>query len=235
AGLTVHPGAGNRGSTLVNALAAHFQQRRAEMPETVAKGFPAKERAGLVHRLDRDTTGLMVVAKTVSAHNGLAVQFAKRSAERAYLALVFSTPRARRIINTQDAGSVEGNLARHPQKRKEMSVAREGGRRAVTNWRVLRRMPYGCLVECRLETGRTHQIRVHMNHIGSPVIGDRVYGDFQGLPVELRREQEKFGRQALHSAVLGFIHPDTGKKMRFESNPPADMQRLIEVFENYGA
>lgn len=226
-GLSMHPGAGNRSRTLVNALVHHFGKNLPEL-------FAAGARPGIVHRLDRDTTGVVVVAKSAHSHAALASQFADRSISREYRALVFRTPRSLRPINTAESGTISGNIGRDPHDRKRMAVLPKGGKPAVTHWQSLERMQHGCLVCVRLDTGRTHQIRVHMSAIGAPVIGDPVYGDFQGLPVRLRIAAEKFGRQALHAAKLAFDHPKSGKRLEFESPLPADFQKLLQIFRLEG-
>ncbi len=227
AGLSMHPGAGNKTKTLVNALVHHFGKGAPEL-------FRRGARPGIVHRLDRDTTGVVVVAKTVSAHAVLAEQFARRSIGREYRALVFRTPRSLRPINTADDGKIEGNIGRDPHHRKRMAVVQSGGKPAVTHWHVIERLQHGCLVQVRLETGRTHQIRVHMDHIGAPVIGDLTYGTFEGLPVRLRIAAQKFGRQALHAAKLSFLHPVDARKLSFEAPLPEDFQKLLRVFRSEG-
>ena len=237
AGLTMHPGAGNKSRTLLNALLHYFQGRDGFLPEVLSNRlsstYSSKVHPGIVHRLDRDTSGVVVVAKTRRAHSALSAQFAEHTVKRAYYALVFSTPRAKRPVNFQDSGTVIAPLGRHPSRRTEMAVNLQSGRQAATHWKVLERMHYGALVELRLETGRTHQVRVHMNHIGSPVIGDKTYGDFSQLPPALKREQQKFGRQALHGYLLEFEHPGSGKRLSFMSPMPEDMQKLIAVFRVY--
>lgn len=225
AALTMHPGAGNRATTLVNALVAHFS--RTGSPEAFSD--ESTVRPGIVHRLDRDTTGLVVVAKTAAALLDLSRQFAARTVGRAYAALVFSTPRGLRPVNTTESGTIDRPLGRHPTKRTLMAVV-PTGRRAVTHWRVIERFEYGTLVEARLETGRTHQIRVHFESIGCPVIGDRTYGDFSGLPQTLRRLAERFGRQALHACKLEFDHPLTRERLAFTGQLPADFEGLLSHF-----
>jgi 23S rRNA pseudouridine1911/1915/1917 synthase len=204
AGLVVHPAAGNRDGTLVNALIAHCGDS--------LRGIGGELRPGIVHRIDKDTTGLMVAAKTEKAHTSLGKQFAAHAIERVYKALVWGVPRER-------AGVIEGALGRSHLNRQKMAVLRVGGKPARTHYKVIETFgATASLVECRLETGRTHQVRVHMAHIGHPLIGDPVYGrprTVPGLSLTLRR-------QALHAAVLGFQHPSTHKTMRFESSPPAD-------------
>jgi 23S rRNA pseudouridine1911/1915/1917 synthase len=229
-GLVVHPAAGNRAGTLVNALIAHCG--------TSLSGIGGVLRPGIVHRLDKDTSGLMVVAKNDRTHRGLATQFADHGRtgplQRAYLAIVWGAPE-------QSAGTISANLGRSPHNREKMAIMRAGGRVAITHWE--RREIYGptarpvaSAVECRLETGRTHQIRVHLASIGHPVIGDRTYGSgfltkAASLPEPARSVVEPFPRQALHAWLLGFAHPRTGEEMTFESEPPADMQALMAALE----
>ncbi len=224
AGLTVHPGAGQPDSTLVNALLAHCGAS--------LSGVGGVRRPGIVHRLDKDTSGLIVVAKNDDAHHSLAEQFASRTIDRAYLALVWGVP-------APPAGRVEGNIGRHPQQRTKMTVVGAGrGKPAATRYRVLRRFgEVASLVECRLESGRTHQIRVHMAHIGHPVIGDPDYGQAfrtkaNRLPEPLRTMAKDFPRQALHAKLLAFTHPVTGETMRFEASMPADMAALVAGMRN---
>lgn len=239
-GLTVHPGAGNKKHTLLNALVHYFSAAKAPLPEVLceleAQGSSAPKRPGIVHRLDRDTSGVLVVAKTRSAQAVLARQFSRHSVGRAYLALAFCTPRAKRLINLQSSGTISEPLSRHPVNRKTINVAPAGGRGriAITHWKIMEKMQYACLLELRLETGRTHQIRVHLNHIGSPVIGDKCYGNFSGLPAVLKRQAGKFNRQALHAYLLEFDHPVTGRRMSFNSALPQDMKELISAFRDYG-
>jgi 23S rRNA pseudouridine1911/1915/1917 synthase len=203
AGLIVHPGAGNPDGTLMNALLAHAPALR-QVP-----------RAGIVHRLDKDTSGLMVVAKNLAAQANLAAQLADRSVKRTYLALVHGAPPGR--------GTIDEPVGRDARLRTRMAVT-HGGKEARTNYRVLERFAYGpivaALVECRLETGRTHQIRVHLQHLGHPVIGDPVYrrGARAGLA---------FARQALHAAELELIHPRSGKTRAWSAPLPADMKKLL--------
>lgn len=221
AGLAMHPGAGNRAETLANAVVGHVGGSQSGVGEV--------DRPGIVHRLDKDTTGVVVVAKTTPVHAALSKQFAERTIERSYQALVFTTPRARRAVQLADSGDVRAPIGRHPTQRTMMAVV-ERGRAAVTHWSVEQRFVYGTLLRCRLETGRTHQIRVHMNHIGSPVIGDPVYGDFSNLPQKLREAAQTFGRQALHAATLSFTHPVTGQRVSFSAPCPADFEELLAVF-----
>ena len=204
AGLVVHPAAGNRDGTLVNALIAHCGES--------LRGIGGELRPGIVHRIDKDTTGLMVAAKTEKAHTSLGKQFAAHAIERVYKALVWGVPRER-------AGTIDAALGRSPLNRQKMAVLRVGGKEARTHYKVIETFgSTAALVECRLETGRTHQVRVHMAHIGHPLIGDPVYGRPRIIPgVTLRLK-----RQALHAAVLGFQHPTTHKTLRFESVLPED-------------
>jgi len=222
AGFSMHPGAGNQDKTLANAIVAHLSSQGTKPLEG--------QRPGIVHRLDKDTTGLVVVAKTIQAHAFLAQQFATREASRRYLALVLSTPRAKRLVDRSESGSIEGNIGRHPSQRKLFSVLDSGGKAAVTHWKVIERMPYASLLEVRIATGRTHQIRVHMAHHGSPVIGDPVYGDFSALPPRLKQAASAFGRQCLHAASLEFKHPRTLERMNFQVDAPDDFKILLEKF-----
>lgn len=218
-GLVVHPAAGNPDGTLVNALIHHCGDS--------LSGIGGVRRPGIVHRLDKDTSGVMVAAKTDAAHQGLSDLFARHDIERMYLALV-------RGIPVPPKGGIEGTIGRDPKNRKRMAV-REGGKHAVTHYRVAERFgDAASLVECTLETGRTHQIRVHMSHAGHPVIGDPLYsrqraGFLKGLSSEAREAARAFSRQALHAAVLGFRHPVTCKPLNFRAEPPDDMSALIQV------
>jgi 23S rRNA pseudouridine1911/1915/1917 synthase len=213
-GLVVHPAVGNWKGTLLNAL-LH------QAPEL--DGLP---RAGIVHRLDKDTSGLMVVARTLEAHKSLVEQLRLRTVTREYLALVQG-----RLIA---GGTVNGNLGRHPTQRTRMAVI-DNGKPAVTHYRIARRYPAHTLLRIRLETGRTHQIRVHMAHIKHPIVGDPVYGGRLKLPVgaskTVHRSVRKFRRQALHAVTLGLTHPQTGERILWEVPMPVDMQHLIDVLE----
>ena len=221
AGISMHPGAGNDTHTIANAVVYHVGKKQLAVGES--------DRPGIVHRLDKDTTGVVVVAKSTPVHAALSSQFADRSVGRSYQALVYSTPRAVRTIQASDEGEVVAPIGRHPIHRKMMAIV-EHGRPATTGWRVLERFPHGTLVECALKTGRTHQIRVHMNSIGSPVIGDQVYGDFSNLPKPLFIATTFFGRQALHAATLSFTHPITKERLSFSAPLPQDFQDLVRVF-----
>jgi 23S rRNA pseudouridine1911/1915/1917 synthase len=223
-GLSMHPGAGNSSHTLANAVVAHVGPKQKKVGEA--------DRPGIVHRLDKDTTGVVVVAKSTAVLGALAKQFSERTIERSYLALVFSTPRAVRTIQKSEEGVVNGAIGRHPRDRKLMAIS-ERGKPAITRWRVIERFTYGTLIECKLETGRTHQIRVHMNSVGSPVIGDTAYGDFSSLPAVLRDAAHTFGRQALHAYTLGFTHPVTKASVSYSAHIPPDMASLVELFRSY--
>jgi 23S rRNA pseudouridine1911/1915/1917 synthase len=219
AGLVVHPAAGNLDGTLVNALLHHCKGQ--------LSGIGGVVRPGIVHRIDKETSGLLVVAKTDKAHEGLAKQFADHSIERAYLAIVAGLP-------VPASGTVRSHIGRSDKDRKKMAVLHEEnkrGKHAVTHYRLLEALAGASLVECRLETGRTHQVRVHMSSIGHPLLGDPVYGR---APSRFRPilNQLHFARQALHAAVLGFIHPVTGAALRFESTLPADMAGLLVELGN---
>ena len=212
AGLVVHPAAGNPDGTLVNALLHHCGG--------TLSGIGGVARPGIVHRIDKDTSGLLVVAKTDVAHEGLAKQFAAHSIDRRYLAIVAGLPKTAE-------GIVDAPLARSSTNRKKISIV-EGsrGKRAVTHWRRVEILRGAALVECRLETGRTHQVRVHMASLGHALLGDPVYGGSGKNSRELLKKLN-FHRQALHAAELGFIHPVTKHRLSFASGMPADMQELF--------
>jgi 23S rRNA pseudouridine1911/1915/1917 synthase len=197
AGLVVHPGAGHRQHTLVNALLAHCKN---------LSGIGGKERPGIVHRLDKDTSGVLVIAKNDATHRDLSKQFAERTTGKTYLALVAGTPR-------QKAGTIDAPIARHPVHRQRMSIARRAGRPAKTDYRVLESNGEVSLVECTIHTGRTHQIRVHLHHLGHPVFGDKLYGG---------KRAGNFPRQMLHAWKLSFRHPRTGESMSFTASVPKD-------------
>ncbi len=218
AGLVVHPAAGNLDSTLVNALLHHCRGQ--------LSGIGGVVRPGIVHRIDKETSGLLAVAKTDAAHEGLAKQFADHSIHRAYLAIVAGVPKP-------TSGTVSGHIGRSDHDRKKMAVLHplnKRGKHAVTHYRLLEALGLASLVECRLETGRTHQVRVHMSSIGHPLLGDPVYGR---NPQRLRPilTQLHFARQALHAAELGFTHPVTGAAQNFVSALPADMAGLLVELE----
>jgi 23S rRNA pseudouridine1911/1915/1917 synthase len=214
AGMVVHPAAGNFDGTLVNALLHHCAGH--------LSGIGGVARPGIVHRIDKDTSGLLVVAKTDVAHEGLAAQFARHSIDRRYQAVVAGRP-------NPPEGKVDAPLARSSANRQKMAIVADGrGKRAVTHYRLVRPLREASLVECRLETGRTHQVRVHMSSIGHPLLGDPVYGRTRGEPRELLKRLN-FERQALHAAELGFIHPVTGAALSFKSAVPSDMQELLSA------
>jgi len=206
AGLVVHPGSGNWSGTLLNALLHHHP---------AAAAIP---RAGIVHRLDKDTSGLLVVAKTLTAQTDLVRQLQARTVKREYLAVVAG-------VLPRD-GTVETNIGRHPTQRTKMAVV-QGGKPAITRYKVLERLSQATVVECSLETGRTHQIRVHMAHLGHPLIGDPVYGDRRTRAVSVQ-----FARQALHARRLGLLHPVSGQAMHFEAPVPEDLAMLIETLRH---
>jgi len=210
AGLVVHPAAGNLDGTLVNALLHHCQGS--------LSGIGGVARPGIVHRIDKDTSGLMVAAKTDRAHEGLARQFHDHSIDRRYRAIVGGVPRPAE-------GKVDAPLARSSTNRKKIAIV-QGGKRAVTHFRTMQLLRDAALVECRLETGRTHQVRVHMASIGHALLGDPVYGRTKGAQKALL-ETLGFRRQALHAAHLGFIHPVKSTALAFDSVMPADMQELF--------
>ena len=225
-GLVVHPGHGNYTGTLVNALAFHFQN----LP------MNSSERPGLVHRIDKDTSGLLVIAKTEAAMTHLAKQFEAKTSEREYVALVWGNVK-------EDEGTIEGNIARHVKDRMQMAVFAdpEVGKPAVTHYKVLERFGYVTLISCILETGRTHQIRVHLKHIGHTLFNDERYGGHLILKGTTFTKYKQFidncfkalPRQALHAKTLGFVHPTTGEMMRFDTELPQDMQDVIEKWRNY--
>jgi 23S rRNA pseudouridine1911/1915/1917 synthase len=212
AGLVVHPAAGHPDGTLVNALLHHCKGR--------LSGIGGVQRPGIVHRIDRDTSGLLVVAKTDAAHEGLAKLFAAHDIDREYLAVVSGVP-------APPAGIIRTQIGRSPVNRKKMAVLPDNkGKHAVTHFRVLESFNSTALVGCTLETGRTHQVRVHLAHIGHPLIGDATYSNRQKL-YKIGPNQSIFARQALHAARLGFIHPLTREKLQFASNLPVDIQELL--------
>jgi len=213
----VHPAPGALAGTLVNALLAHCGPS--------LSGIGGVRRPGIVHRLDKDTSGIMVAAKHDRAHRGLTAQFAARSVERAYQAVVWGWP-------APSAGVIAGNIGRDPHHRQKMALLKAGGRAAVTRYRLVEAFasggrPLAALLECRLETGRTHQIRVHLAHRGHPLVGDRTYGRSRSR--EPATPAAAFPRQALHAGLLGFRHPVGGQSLRFERRPPADMLDLLAV------
>lgn len=218
AGLVVHPAPGNYDGTLVNALLAHCGPG--------FTGIGAERRPGIVHRLDKDTSGVMVVAKTQLASDALTTAFANRDLDRSYLALAWGVP-------SPGAGQIEGAIGRDKRDRKRMAIVAHGGKAALTHYRTLRVWHMAVsLLECRLATGRTHQIRVHLSSQGHPIVGDPVYlrripAAARGLAGPVRGHLLDFPRQALHAASLGFAHPRTGQALRFETPPPEDMARLI--------
>ena len=230
AGMVVHPGCGNYHGTLVNAVAWHLRDN----PDY----DPNSPQVGLVHRIDKDTSGLLVVAKTPDAKTSLGHQFFEKTTKRAYQALVWGVP-------VPPAGTVESQITRNPKDRLQMAVSfdPEVGKHAVTHYTVLERFGYTSLVECRLETGRTHQIRVHMKHLGHPLFNDERYGGDQILKGTTYSRYRQFvqncfetcPRQALHAKTLGFTHPKTGQEMFFNSELPSDMRTLIQRWRDYAS
>ena len=228
AGMVVHPGHGNYSGTLINALIFHFDN----LPKN------SSDRPGLVHRIDKDTSGLLVVAKTEEAMAHLSNQFAKKTSEREYLALVWGHVE-------DDEGTIEGNIGRHPRNRLQNTVffddEEDKGKPAVTHYKVLERLGYVTLVSCKLETGRTHQIRVHMKHIGHTLFNDARYGGERILKGTTFTKYKQFvdncfkilTRQALHAKTLGFEHPVTGEFMRFTSETPDDIEQCVEKWRKY--
>ncbi len=228
AGMVVHPGHGNYSGTLINALIYHFEN----LPKN------SNDRPGLVHRIDKDTSGLLVVAKTENAMAHLSNQFAEKTSEREYIAIVWGNME-------DDEGTIEGNIGRHPKNRLQNTVFdgdhEDKGKPAVTHYKVLERLGYVTLVSCKLETGRTHQIRVHMKHIGHTLFNDERYGGERILKGTTFTKYKQFvencfkilPRQALHAKTLGFKHPKTGEWMSFTSEIPEDMQQCIEKWRGY--
>lgn len=229
AGMVVHPGAGNFHGTLINAVAWHLK----DLPT-----FDANDPAvGLVHRIDKDTSGLLVIAKTPDAKTKLGLQFFNKTTHRSYHALVWGN-------FNEEEGLIEGNIARDPKDRLRMSVFPPDsavGKTAITHYRVLERFGYVTLIECILETGRTHQIRAHMKHIGHPLFGDERYGGMEILRGQRSSTYKAFiqnclnlcHRQALHAKTLGFVHPKTNREMNFTSELPEDMQQLLQKWRVY--
>ena len=225
-GMVVHPGHGNYTGTLVHALAYHFDN----LP------MNSSERPGLVHRIDKDTSGLLVIAKTEAAMSHLAKQFEAKTSEREYVALVWGNV-------AEEKGTIEGNLARHLKDRMQMAVFAdpEIGKPAITHYQVLERFGYVTLISCQLETGRTHQIRAHLKHIGHPLFNDERYGGHLILKGTTFTKYKQFidncfkalPRQALHAKTLGFVHPTTGEIMRFDTELPQDLQNCIEKWRGY--
>ncbi|MEJ6547201.1 MAG: 23S rRNA pseudouridine1911/1915/1917 synthase [Arcticibacterium sp.] len=226
AGMVVHPGHGNYSGTLINALLHHIK----DLP------LNSDDRPGLVHRIDKDTSGLLVVAKTAKAMTHLAKQFFDKTSEREYVAMVWGNV-------TEESGTIEGHIGRHPKNRLQMAVFPEGdqGKEAITHYSVLERLGYVTLVSCVLETGRTHQIRVHMKHIGHTLFNDERYGGEKILKGTTFTKYKQFvdnafktlPRQALHAKTLGFVHPSSGELMRFNTPIPADMELCIEKWRSY--
>lgn len=231
-GMAVHPGVGIPNGTLVNAVAWHLKDEMERAPV----GTNDYTRAGIVHRIDKDTTGLMVVAKNTETLTNLASQFFYHTIERRYWTLVWGDVE-------EESGTIVSNIGRNPYDRRQFMVFQDGedGKHAVTHYRVLERFYYVTLVECRLETGRTHQIRVHMKSIGHTLFGDVRYGGNQILKGTIHAKYRQFvdnnfallPRQALHAKVLGFTHPRTGERMSFESELPVDMQTVIDRWRDY--
>lgn len=234
AGMVVHPGHGNYSGTLINALTYHFEN----LPTSEVMGAANSNRPGLVHRIDKDTSGLLVIAKTEEAMTFLAKQFFDKTTEREYVALVWGNVE-------EDEGTIEGNIGRHPKNRLQNTVyendIEEKGKPAVTHYKVLERLGYVTLVSCRLETGRTHQIRVHMKYIGHTLFNDERYGGEKILKGTTFSKYKQFvdncfkilPRQALHARTLGFVHPTTKEFMRFESAIPEDMEACIDKWRHY--
>jgi len=220
AGMTVHPGAGTHDGTLVNALLAHC---------TDLSGIGGVERPGIVHRIDKDTSGILVVAKNDRSHQALSDRFQRHDIKRIYHALVYGHPKT-------DTGTIRGIIGRHPTDRVKMSGKAKSGKQAVTHWRAEARYPEVTLLRLRLETGRTHQIRVHLSEAGHPLLGDPVYGSAGRSNTlkdqQLRKLIKDLGRQALHASTLGFVHPTSGEFLEFTTPLPEDMQRIVDYLES---
>jgi 23S rRNA pseudouridine1911/1915/1917 synthase len=214
AGLVVHPAPGHEAGTLVNALLAHCRDLR---------GIGGELRPGIVHRIDKDTSGLLVVAKDDQTMNALGAAFKAHTIERVYEALVAGAPPGA-------SGRIDTFYGRDPRERKKFSSRVRSGKRAVTNWKVVARFAGAARMEARLETGRTHQVRVHLAALGCPLLGDKVYGR-PPRDLKIRAIAAALGRQALHARLLGFVHPATGKTMTFSSDPPPDMQAALAALE----
>ncbi len=220
AGMLVHPANAVNVGTLVNALLAHC---------TDLSGIGGVERPGIVHRLDKGTSGVLVVAKTDVVHRGLSIQFERHSITRQYVAVVCGAP-------TETLGTIDARIARSRRDRRRMTTVETGGRHAVTHYEVLERYPQFALVQLTLETGRLHQIRVHLQHIGHPVVGDAVYGGEQRALNDadtpaLKQVLSQLKRQALHARLLGFEHPATGKRLTFSAEMPKDMQQVVDALQ----
>lgn len=216
-GMVVHPAAGHFDDTLVNYLLHHTK---------LANSDPI--RPGVVHRIDKDTSGLLVVAKSLQAHESLAKQFSEHSIARRYQAICWGEP-------DRQSGTIDEPLGRHPVDRKKFAI-RENGKEAVTHWKLIESFEYLSLIECQLETGRTHQIRVHLNSIGHSILGDPVYGRYRNFGTKIPRELEgllkNYNGQALHAKRLGFLHPHLDEWMEFESEIPEDMRQVLNALEN---
>ncbi len=208
-GMVVHPAAGNYSGTLVNALLEHCKESLSDINGVI--------RPGIVHRIDKDTSGVLVVAKNNSAHNQLSERLKEHDIQRIYIAV------AEGVIR-EESGKIDAPIGRHPVERKKMAVNVKNGRRAVTYFKVLERFQSATLLEVKLETGRTHQIRVHMSYIGYPLVGDPVYGR--------KKQRYDLNGQALHAKLLGFVHPSTGEYMEFEAELPEDFKALLEKLRN---
>lgn len=217
-GMTVHPGAGVKKGTLVNALLYWCED---------LAGIGGKIRPGIVHRLDKNTSGVMVVAKNDIAHNSLVEQFKNRTVEKRYLAIVEGAMK-------REAGSFSSKIGRHPTQRVKMTSRKDGGREALTLWKVLKRYKNATLVEAEPKTGRTHQIRVHFSENGHPILADDVYGRKGRKSGALNAAAKKVGRQALHASKLGLVHPRTGECMKFTAPMPEDMKEAINILEECG-
>jgi len=219
-------------------LVHYYQSSNKKLPEIFKPKIlktEKNERVGIVHRIDKDTTGIVVVAKTLACLQDLQTQFQKHQVERSYVALCLATPRSHTPLAKTEHGVIEGIIRRNQKNRKAFELVTKSttGKFSRTHWTMLQRFSFGYLVRCKLETGRTHQIRVHLQSINNPLAGDTTYASNLHLPKALANACSNFGRQALHAKSLGFVHPVTKKKLFFEAEIPEDMQKLISLFETW--
>jgi 23S rRNA pseudouridine1911/1915/1917 synthase len=227
AGISVHPGIATNGNTVVEGLIHYLSE--------LGDNLEQNPRLGVVHRIDKDTTGLVVLARTTAALTSLSQQFQEKSATRLYQALVLTSPKGKRRVQLEPNGHLITGYGRHPKNRLKFAVVPESPKKAETHWNLIDDIGYASVLKASLKTGRTHQIRVHLESIGSPVIGDQLYGDFAALPAALRNHVAAFGRQALHAEELQIVHPASGEPMTFNAPLPDDHRELISFFKDYQA